>query len=126
MGCFTAVSPTVLLRVSVPSALPTGAGWGWETLPEADPIGYDHVYNCTEVATSLRTWGTLVARSVVGSRHDRFAITAYGMVTGVVIGRDTWTRSSETHHLVPHGEPWCVWAAQVAAARARGIEVPAR
>lgn len=125
MAVFEAVSHTVRLVVYVPIALASGDGWTWAALPGADPVGHEFVYTCEELARALRVWGGVIARTIAHV-HDRFSIAAYGMVTGAIVGRDAWVRSAETHALQPHGEPWCVWDAQVAWALAQGIAVPAR
>lgn len=125
MPVFEAVSHTIRLVVYVPVALPSGDGWTWAALPKADPVGHEFVYNCAELAQVLRVWGSMIAKTLIGIAHDRFALAAYGMVTGGIVGRDSWVRSAETGLLKPHGSPWCVWDEQVRAATARGIVVPA-
>jgi hypothetical protein len=126
MPVFGAISHTVRLVVYVPIALAHGDGWTWAALPQADPVGHEFVYSGAELTQVLRIWGSIVTRVLVGTAHDRFALAAYGMVTGAILGRDVWIRSAETGQLKPHGSPWCVWDEQVRAATARGIVVPAR
>lgn len=125
MPVFDAVSHTVRLVVYVPIALAVGDGWTWAALPDGDPVGHEYVYSCGELTVALRMWGKIIAATLIKAKHDRFAVSAYGMVTGVILGRDTWVRSA-AGVLEAHGTPWCVWNEQVAAATARGIEVPAR
>jgi hypothetical protein len=125
MPVFDAVSYTARLVVYVPIALVTGDGWTWAALPDGDPVGHEFVYSCAELTVALRVWGKIIAATLIKAKHDRFALTAYGTVTGRILGRDTWIRSG-AGILEPSGEPWCVWNEQVATARAQGIEVPAR
>jgi hypothetical protein len=122
---FDAVSYTVRLVVYVPIALVTGGGWTWAALPDGDPVGHEFVYSCAELTVALRVWGKIISSTLIKSKHDRFAVSAFDMITGAILGRDTWIRNN-AGILEPGGEPWCVWNEQVAAARARGIEVPAK
>lgn len=99
---------TIRLVLTVPQELPSG-GWGWVTHPEGDPVGTEFVYNCGELRKAFKAWGPMVARVLVGPRWDRFNLTAYGVVSGNVLGRDAWVRSAETGRLIPHGTPFCTW-----------------
>jgi hypothetical protein len=120
MALFPTDEQTVRLVLAVPQALPHG-GWGWAVHPEGDPVGEDYVYNCDELRRVFRVWGPIVARTLVRAHWDRFNLTAYGMTSGNLLGRDTWLRSTETGKLIPHGNPMCAWQAAVFPPELQGV-----
>jgi hypothetical protein len=75
-------------------------------------VGRDFAYNSAELVRVFRTWGLIIARDVVGDRWDGFNLSAYGVVSGNLLGRDTWARDPHTGALEPHGEPWALFEAQ--------------
>lgn len=109
MVVWLAGGPTVQLTVMVPIPLVSGTGWTWAEHPEGSPVGHEYVYSAAELAVAIRVWGSAIARVLIRGNHDRFALVAHAVGTGVILGRDNWRRSAETRQLIPDGAPFTVW-----------------
>jgi hypothetical protein len=109
---FVANTHTVRLFLCVPTPLLSGDGWVWGPHPDTPEIGRDFAYNSAELVAVFRAWGPIVARLLVGERWEGFNLSAYGAVSGNLLGRDTWWLDAHTGALEPHGEPWALFEAQ--------------
>jgi hypothetical protein len=105
---FRANTHTVRLFLCVPTPLISGHGWFWGPHPDMHEVGTDFAYNPAELVAVFRAWGRVVARVLIGDRWDGFNLSAYGAVSGKLLGRDTWARDPHTGLLEPHGEPWAI------------------
>lgn len=122
MPVFTANSHTVRLVVSVP-VFTTGDRWEWQPHHELNPAGHEFVYSDDELRATFRTYGRMVAL-ILRNNYNRFTISAYGMVSGNLLGRDQWEWCRTRRGYFAHGEPWALFAVQARVPKDMGPKLP--
>jgi hypothetical protein len=99
----------VRFTLSVPAPISGGNGWKWDVIAGGDDIGHDYAESALDLAALLRVWGSQIVRQCMAGGADMFALAAYSVGTGHILGRDCWQRSNIDQQLHPHGEPFCLW-----------------
>jgi hypothetical protein len=108
--------------VSVP-VFTTGDRWEWQPHHELNPAGHEFVYSDDELRATFRTYGRMVAL-ILRNNYNRFTISAYGMVSGNLLGRDQWEWCRTRRGYFAHGEPWALFAVQARVPKDMGPKLP--
>ncbi|MCX4572318.1 hypothetical protein OHB41_03775 [Streptomyces sp. NBC_01571] len=85
----------------------TSFGWAWGAWRGESLLAEERLDSLLELPRVLRSYATTVSTLLRGeAAGDRFNVTAFGALSGLVYGRDVWAWDALSGLYRASGEPW--------------------